>query len=70
MKRLISKHKTTITGIITSALCLGACVQWFLGKIDATELMAFIGIVNTIAITVVSAFAKDGNLKKKCDEDR
>jgi hypothetical protein len=69
MKQRISKHKTTLTGIITSVLCLGACVQWFLGKIDSTELMAFVGIVNTIAITVVSAFAKDGNLKKGNDHE-
>lgn len=68
MKKLISKHKTTITGMLTAVLCLGACVQWFLGKIDATELMAFVGIVNTIAITVVSAFAKDGTIKKESDE--
>jgi hypothetical protein len=67
MKKLIAKHKTTLTGVLTAVLCLAACGRWYLGQIDATELMAFVGIVNTIAITVVSAFAKDGNLKKNND---
>jgi hypothetical protein len=67
MRELISKHKTTITGVITATLCLGGVLQWFLGRIDSTELMAFVGIVNTIAITVVGAFAKDGQIKRKCN---
>ncbi|MDO6388986.1 hypothetical protein Q4E40_02520 [Pontibacter sp. BT731] len=68
MIKLIKRHKTTITGIITALLCLGGVVRYFLGQIDATELMAFTGIVNTVAITIVGAFAKDGEVKKKCEE--
>jgi hypothetical protein len=64
LRKLISKHKTTITGLITAALLIAGIVRWLLGQIDAMELGAYSGVVGGIAATIIGLLTKDGNLSK------
>jgi uncharacterized membrane protein len=67
MKRLLTRHKTTLTGILTAILLLAGVVRWLLGQIDFTELGGYAGVVGGIAATILGILGKDGNLKKNSD---
>jgi hypothetical protein len=65
MRKTIGKHKTTITASITALLCLGACVRWYMGQIDAMELQSFCTTAGIVSGILIGMFAKDGEVKQK-----
>jgi ABC-type bacteriocin/lantibiotic exporter with double-glycine peptidase domain len=68
MRKLIRKHKTTITGVMNLVLILLGVVMMVNEQMSATDFIAYALAANTIAITVIGAFSKDGTLKKNADE--
>lgn len=70
MRERIRRHKTTLTASVTALLCLGACVRWYMGEIDASELQSFCTTAGIIATILIGAFAKDGQVSKRADEKR
>jgi ABC-type bacteriocin/lantibiotic exporter with double-glycine peptidase domain len=68
MRKLIRKHKTTITGVMNLVLILLGVVMMVNEQMSATDFIAYALGANTIAITIIGTFSKDGTLKKNADE--
>lgn len=65
MKRLISRHKTTIVAVIALIFIIPGIVRWTLGQIDELALGAYAGVVGSIATVLIGLLSKDGDIKKQ-----
>jgi ABC-type bacteriocin/lantibiotic exporter with double-glycine peptidase domain len=60
MKKLITRHKTTITGILNLVMVIVGLIMMWQQKMTATEFLTYAVGVNVVATTILAAFAKDG----------
>jgi ABC-type bacteriocin/lantibiotic exporter with double-glycine peptidase domain len=64
MKKLITRHKTTITGFTNLLMVIVGLIMMWQQKMSATEFLAYAVGVNVVATTILAAFAKDGTVIK------